>query len=142
MKQEDKQYEKWLAEVKSRQPILDNPKELDSIYPRQDIRNLAPQRKQRKFLIGAWGSGALPQHYYFLCHQCTTCFTPVSQRTGKQNEYDNWSNSIPLPANLGRNGTSGKKAFIYPLELYATPEVRKAQILQVIKEKTIKIDRI
>ena len=25
MKQEDKQYEKWLTEVKSNQPILENP---------------------------------------------------------------------------------------------------------------------
>jgi len=28
MKQEDKQYEKWLTEVKSNQPILENPEEL------------------------------------------------------------------------------------------------------------------
>ena len=47
MKQEDKQYEKWLAEVKSRQPILDNPEETDSIYPRQDIRNLAPKETEK-----------------------------------------------------------------------------------------------
>ena len=28
MKQEDKQYEKWLTEIKSNQPILENPEEL------------------------------------------------------------------------------------------------------------------
>ena len=43
MKQEDKQYEKWLAEVKSRQPILDNPEELTaSILDR--ISGISPHR--------------------------------------------------------------------------------------------------
>lgn len=28
MKQEDKQYEKWLTEIKSNQPILENPEKL------------------------------------------------------------------------------------------------------------------
>ena len=46
MKQEDKQYEKWLAEVKSRQPILDNPEELTaSILDRIS----GPQRNRESF---------------------------------------------------------------------------------------------
>ena len=89
MKQEDKQYEKWLAEVKSRQPILDNPEELTaSILDR--ISGISPPKKQRKFLIGAWASG-IAATLLLLLFINDTCFTPVSQRTGKQNEYDNWS---------------------------------------------------
>ena len=46
MKQEDKQYEKWLAEVKAdnRYWIIGR---TDSIYPRQDIRNLAPKETEK-----------------------------------------------------------------------------------------------
>ena len=46
MKQEDKQYEKWLAEVKSRQPILDNPEELTASTGYPESR---PQRNRESF---------------------------------------------------------------------------------------------
>ena len=36
MKQEDKQYEKWLTEVKSNQPILENPEELTATILQDD----------------------------------------------------------------------------------------------------------
>lgn len=135
MKQEDKQYEKWLAEVKSRQPILDNPEELTaSILDR--ISGISPPKKQRKFLIGAWASG-IAATLLLLLFINDTCFTPVSQRTGKQNEYDNWSNSIPLPANWEEMRLQEKN--IYLSSQYTQHrKYRKAQILQVIKEKRLK----
>ena len=98
MKQEDKQYEKWLAEVKSRQPILDNPEELTaSILDR--ISGISPPKKQRKFLIGAWASG-IAATLLLLLFINDTCFTPVSQRTGKEH--------------------------LSILSVYATPEVPKS----------------
>ncbi len=51
MKQEDKQYEKWLAEVKSRQPILDNPEELTAAILNK-ITDNAPKKKKDK--ISRW----------------------------------------------------------------------------------------
>ena len=51
MKQEDKQYEKWLTEVKSNQPILENPEELTATILNR-ISGISPERKRRKFLIG------------------------------------------------------------------------------------------
>ena len=54
MKQEDKQYEKWLTEIKSNQPILENPEELTATILNR-ISGISPERKRRKFLIGAWG---------------------------------------------------------------------------------------
>ena len=126
MKQEDKQYEKWLAEVKSRQPILDNPEELTaSILDR--ISGISPPKKQRKFLIGAWASGIA----------ATLLLLLFINDTGKQNEYDNWSDSIPLPA-------SGEEMRLQEKNIYLSSQYtqhrkfRKAQILQVIKEKRLK----
>ena len=117
MKQEDKQYEKSLAEVKSRQPILDNPEELTaSILDR--ISGISPPKKQRKFLIGAWASG-IAATLLLLLFINDTCFTPVSQRTGKQNEQHS------ITCQLGRNATSGKE-HLSILSVYATPEVPKS----------------
>ena len=95
MKQEDKQYEKWLTEVKSNQPILENPEELTATILNR-ISGISPERKRRKFLIGAWASG-IAASLLLLLFINDTCFTSVPHRTEMQNEYDNWSNSIPLP---------------------------------------------
>lgn len=131
MKQEDKQYEKWLAEVKSRQPILDNPEELTaSILDR--ISGISPPKKQRKFLIGAWASG-IAATLLLLLFINDTCFTPVSQRTGKQNEYDNWSNSIPLPANWEEMRLQ-EKTFIYPLSIRNTGSSEKRKSYKSLKK--------
>ena len=131
MKQEDKQYEKWLAEVKSRQPILDNPEELTaSILDR--ISGISPPKKQRKFLIGAWASG-IAATLLLLLFINDTCFTPVSQRTGKQNEYDNWSNSIPLPANW-KKCDFRKRTFIYPLSIRNTGSSEKRKSYKSLKK--------
>ena len=46
MKQEDKQYEKWLTEVKSNQPILENPEEL-TYHPQQNIRDLTGKETEK-----------------------------------------------------------------------------------------------
>ena len=46
MKQEDKQYEKWLTEVKSNQPILENPEELTATILNR-ISGISPERKRR-----------------------------------------------------------------------------------------------
>ena len=97
MKQEDKQYEKWLTEVKSNQPILENPEELTATILNR-ISGISPERKRRKFLIGAWASG-IAASLLLLLFINDTCFTSVPHRTEMQNEYDNWSNSIPLPDN-------------------------------------------
>ena len=116
MKQEDKQYEKWLAEVKSRQPILDNPEELTaSILDR--ISGISPPKKQRKFLIGAWASG-IAATLLLLLFINDTCFTPVSA---------NWEEMRLQEKNiyLSSQYTQHRK-------------FRKAQILQVIKEKRLK----
>ena len=97
MKQEDKQYEKWLTEIKSNQPILENPEELTATILNR-ISGISPERKRRKFLIGAWASGIAASLLLLLLIN-DTCFTSVPHRTEMQNEYDNWSNSIPLPDN-------------------------------------------
>ena len=73
MKQEDKQYEKWLTEVKSNQPILENPEELTATILNR-ISGISPERKRRKFLIGAWASG-IAASLLLLLFINDTCFT-------------------------------------------------------------------
>ena len=45
MKQEDKQYEKWLTEVKSNQPILENPEELTATILNR-ISGISPETEK------------------------------------------------------------------------------------------------
>ena len=117
MKQEDKQYEKWLTEVKSNQPILENPEELTATILNR-ISGISPERKRRKFLIGAWASG-IAASLLLLLFINDTCFTSVPHRTEMQNEYDNWSNSIPLPDNW-KKCDCWKRTLIYPLNIRNT----------------------
>lgn len=117
MKQEDKQYEKWLTEIKSNQPILENPEELTATILNR-ISGISPERKRRKFLIGAWASG-IAASLLLLLFINDTCFTSVPHRTEMQNEYDNWSNSIPLPDNWEEMRLL-ERILIYPLNIYNT----------------------
>ena len=117
MKQEDKQYEKWLTEVKSNQPILENPEELTATILNR-ISGISPERKRRKFLIGAWASG-------------------IAASLEMQNEYDNWSNSIPLPDNWEEMRLLEKNTYLSS-QYTQHRKSRKMQILQVIKKKRLK----
>ena len=47
MKQEDKQYEKWLTEIKSNQPILENPEELTTTILNR-ISGISPGKETEK----------------------------------------------------------------------------------------------
>lgn len=117
MKQEDKQYAKWLTEIKSNQPILENPEELTAAILNR-ISGISPERKQRKFLIGAWASG-IAASLLLLLFINDTCFTAVPHPTEMQNEYDNWSNSIPLPDNWEEMRLL-ERTLIYPLNIRNT----------------------
>lgn len=58
MTKKDQQYEAWLADIKNRQPILNNPEALtDSIFHAISQTN-ALKRKRRLYSFGAWISGA------------------------------------------------------------------------------------
>ena len=121
MKQEDKQYEKWLTEVKSNQPILENPEELTATILNR-ISGISPERKRRKFLIGAWASG-IAASLLLLLFINDTCFTSVPHRTEMQ------------------NATAGKE-YLSILSIYTTPEIPEDANLTSHQRKTIKIDRI
>ena len=110
MKQEDKQYEKWLTEIKSNQPILENPEEL---------------------------TASIAASLLLLLFINDTCFTSVPHRTEMQNEYDNWSNSIPLPDNWEEMRLLEKNTYLSS-QYIQHRKSRKMQILQVIKKKRLK----
>ena len=125
MKQEDKQYEKWLTEVKSNQPILENPEELTATILNR-ISGISPERKRRKFLIGAWASG-IAASLLLLLFINDTCFTSVPHRT----------NSIPLPDNWEEMRLLEKNTYLSS-QYIQHRKSRKMQILQVIKKKRLK----
>ena len=131
----NKQYEKWLTEVKSNQPILENPEELTATILNR-ISGISPERKRRKFLIGAWASG-IAASLLLLLFINDTCFTSVPHRTEMQNEYDNWSNSIPLPDNWEEMRLLEKNTYLSS-QYTQHRKSRKMQILQVIKKKRLK----
>ena len=54
-----------------------------------------------------------------------------------QNEYDNWSNSIPLPDNWEEMRLLEKNTYLSS-QYIQHRKSRKMQILQVIKEKRLK----
>lgn len=104
-------------EIKSNQPILENPEELTATILNR-ISGISPERKRRKFLIGAWASG-IAASLLLLLFINDTCFTSVPHRTEMQNEYDNWSNSIPLPDNWEEMRLL-ERILIYPLNIHNT----------------------
>ena len=115
MKQEDKQYEKWLTEVKSNQPILENPEELTATILNR-ISGISPERKRRKFLIGAWASG-IAASLLLLLFINDTCFTSVPHRT-EMNMITGQTAFHYLTT--GKKCDCWKRILIYPLNIYNT----------------------
>ena len=118
MKQEDKQYEKWLTEIKSNQPILENPEKLTATILNR-ISGISPERKRRKFLIGAWASG-IAASLLLLLFINDTCFTgqkcKMNMRTGQTafhylttgKKCDCWKRILIYPLNIYNTGNPGR----------------------------------
>lgn len=117
MKQEDKQYEKWLTEVKSNQPILENPEELTATILNR-ISGISPERKRRKFLIGAWASG-IAASLLLLLFINDTCFTSVPHRTEMQMNMITGQTAFHY-LTTGKKCDCWKRILIYPLNIYNT----------------------
>jgi len=56
MKQDDRLYEEWLAEVRSRQPVISNPDGLTANILQQ-VSRIPFRKKKKRLLIGSWLSG-------------------------------------------------------------------------------------
>ena len=118
MKQEDKQYEKWLTEIKSNQPILENPEKLTATILNR-ISGISPERKRRKFLIGAWASG-IAASLLLLLFINDTCFTgqkcKMNMITGQTafhylttgKKCDCWKRILIYPLNIYNTGNPGR----------------------------------
>lgn len=137
MKQTDEQYEKWLTEIKNRQPILENPDKLTTA-----ILNSIPQtssgRKGRKYLIGAWLSG-MAAAILILLFINDTYFSSVPQQIERQNVYDNWRNSnvFSLPDNWKEMGLSEKNSYL-STRYTQHRQLRNAQLFKFIKDNRLK----
>lgn len=135
MKQKDNQYESWLSEIKAAQPVLKNPEELTAGILNR-IAKVSPQKKERKFLIGAWLSGVAAILLLLLLIN-DTCYPPSSPLAEKQTEYENWSNSIPLPHNWKEMRFTEKN--IYLSSQYTQHrKKREIQISQITNNNRLK----
>lgn len=117
MKQEDKQYEKWLTEIKSNQPILENPEELTATILNR-ISGISPERKRRKFLIGAWASGIAAS--LLLCYSSMTLASLLSL-TGQKCKMNMITGQTAFHyLTTGKKCDCWKRILIYPLNIYNT----------------------
>lgn len=137
MKQADEQYEKWLTEIKNRQPILENPDKLTTAIL-DSIPQTSSRRKGRKYLIGAWLSG-MAAAILILLFINDTYFSSVPQQIERQNVYDNWRNSnvFSLPDNWKEMGLSEKNSYL-STQYTQHRQLRKAQLFKFIKDNRLK----
>lgn len=137
MKQTDEQYEKWLTEIKNRQPILENPDKLTTAIL-DSIPQTSSKHKGRKYLIGAWLSG-MAAAILILLFINDTYFSSVPQQIERQNAYDNWRNSdvFSLPDNWKEMGLSEKNSYL-STRYTQHRQLRNAQLFKFIKDNRLK----
>ena len=130
MKQEDKQYEEWLSEIRNKQPILKNPEELTMAII-NSVSQLSPTPQRRKFLIGAWLSGIAAAVLLLLCIDSTY----LSSVT-KQNTYRDWRNSTssPLPENWEKMGLRERNDYLSS-QFVRHRKLRQTRIIQLTESK-------
>lgn len=135
MKQEDKQYEEWLSELKNKQPILKNPVKLTTAILNSIPSSPShPKPGRRKFLIGAWLSG-FAAAVLLLLFINDTYLSPMPQ----QNEYGDWQNStsFSLPENWKEMGLQEKNNYLSS-QFTRHRQLRQTRIIQLIKENRTK----
>lgn len=137
MKQEDKQYEKWLTELKIRQPVLENPEELTTTILNR-ISRISSGSKRKKYLVGAWLSGVAATVLLLLFIN-DTYFLPTVQQAETQNEYLNRTNSPShsLPDNWDEMKPLEKNKYLSS-QYTQRKQLRQARISRFIKEYRLK----
>lgn len=137
MKQEDKQYEKWLSEIKNRQPILENPEELTTAIL-NSISHPSSPHKRKKYLLGAWLSAMAAAILLFLFIN-DTYFSPIPQQAERQNDYGNlqYSSIISLPDNWNEMKLSEKNSYL-STRYVQHRKLRQASIYKFIKDNRLK----
>lgn len=111
MKQDDRCYEEWLAEIRGRQPVMSNPNELAANIL-QRVAQTPLRRKKKKLLIGSWLSGIAAG--LLLCLLVSeTLFTPVScdVRAGGELPLQE-HNTYPLPGGWEKMRLSEKSDYL------------------------------
>ncbi|WP_303207679.1 hypothetical protein [Bacteroides oleiciplenus] len=98
MKQDDRHYEEWLAEIRGRQPVMSNPDELAANIL-QRVARTSSGRKKKKLLIVGWLSGIAAGLLLSLLVS-ETLFTPVPYEVKPMEGYrlqvnDTYSFSLP-----------------------------------------------
>lgn len=135
MKQEDKQYEKWLTEIKNRQPILENPEELTTAIL-NSISVPSSRHKRKKYLLGAWLSGLAAAILLFLFIN-DTYFSPIPRQIEKRNGNLPNSSIITLPDNWKEMKLSEKNSYL-SARYVQHRKLRQASIYKFIKDNRLK----
>lgn len=112
MKQENRHYEEWLTEVRSRQPALSNPEELTAAIMRQ-VSAMPSRKKRKRFLISSWISGIAAA--LLLCLLISeTLFTPVPYGLEPEGKVhlQQQHNAPSLPEGWGKMSLTEKSDYL------------------------------
>lgn len=141
MKQEDKGYKEWLAEIRTGQPLLDNPEELTKNIM-QRIGRTKLKRRKRKFIIGSWFLGvAAGIGLCLLLNE--TLFSPVMGGTDREGESRREVSQVKvhgirqyfsLPANWENMSFSEKSS--YCSAYYMAQRQQRQKRISIIVSKT------
>lgn len=87
MKQKDERYERWLADIRNRQPVLKHPEELTKSILNSISRAERARKKRIFFLAGSWITGIAAALVLLLLVN-DTCFAPVPLEMKTQSAQD------------------------------------------------------
>ena len=136
MKQEDKQYEKWLTEIKSNQPILENPEELTATILNRILRDLTGKETEK-----ASHRSMGIRHCRLIVTACYSSMTLASllSLTGQKCKMNMITRQTAFHyLTTGKKCDCWKRILILSSQYTQHRKSRKMQILQVIKEKRLK----
>ncbi|WP_291528396.1 hypothetical protein [Bacteroides sp. UBA939] len=132
MKQDDRCYEEWLAEIRSRQPVMSNPDELTANILQQ-VARMPSRKKKKKLLIGCWLSGMAAG--VLLCLLMgETFFDPVFYEVRSMEGYHLQENSAySLPEGWEKMELSEKSDYLSG-QYMQLRKLRQSKVMELTKK--------
>lgn len=133
MKQDDRHYEEWLAEIRGKQPVMSNPDELSANILQRVARTSFQRRKKKKLLVAGWLSGIAAG--LLLCLLVgETLFTPVPCDVRSMEGYRlQENNAYSLPEGWEKMRFSEKSDYL-SRQYMQLRKLRKSRVMELTKK--------
>lgn len=133
MKQDDRHYEEWLAEIRGKQPVMSNPGELTANILQRVARTSFQRRKKKKLLVAGWLSGIAAG--LLLCLLVgETLFTPVPFDVRSMEGYRlQENNAYSLPEGWEKMRFSEKSDYL-SRQYMQLRKLRKSRVMELTKK--------